>query len=129
MGGELTEVARELRPKNAYNLLRLLGTAVTWLRTGTPTFRVEEPLRSQLVAIKRGEVELGNKVLDDAELLAPELESARRETPLPRKPDVQRADALLRRIRVEAARRSILATPDAWGTEAAAAPEVDWEES
>jgi predicted nucleotidyltransferase len=29
---------RELRPKNAYNLVRLLATATRWLRDGVPTF-------------------------------------------------------------------------------------------
>lgn len=127
-GGALPETARELRPKNAYNLVRLLATAIAWLRSGVPTFRVEEPLRTRLLAIKRGEITLGD-VLDDAETLAPELEAARRDTTLPRKPDVQRADALLRRIRGEAARRSVFGLPGAWGTDAADAPEIDWEES
>jgi hypothetical protein len=106
----------------------LLATAIAWLRSGVPTFRVEEPLRTRLLAIKRGEITLGD-VLDDAETLAPELEAARRDTTLPRKPDVQRADALLRRIRGEAARRSVFGLPGAWGTDAADAPEIDWEES
>ncbi len=127
-GGELGEVARELRPKNAYNLLRLLGTAIAWLRSGTPTFRVDEPLRSRLLAIKRGEVDLGD-VLDDADALAPQLEAARRETRLPRRPDLQRADALLRRIRGEAARRSVFALPGPFGVDAPHVPEAEWTES
>ncbi len=127
-GGSAPEAARELRPKNAYNLLRLLATAIAWLRTGVPTFRVEDPLRSRLVAIKRGEVELAH-VLDEAERLAPELEEARRETKLPRRPDVQRADALLRTIRIEAARRSIVGAPGAWGIDAAVPPEVEWDDA
>src|SRR5690606_27151259 len=32
------DLPRELRPKNAYNLLRLLATATRWLRTGQPDF-------------------------------------------------------------------------------------------
>ena len=35
------ELPGELRPKNAYNLVRLLATATRWLREGSPTFTVE----------------------------------------------------------------------------------------
>ncbi|MBV9945915.1 MAG: nucleotidyltransferase domain-containing protein, partial [Myxococcales bacterium] len=39
------ELPRELRPKNAYNLVRLLATATRWLREGAPAFAVEGALR------------------------------------------------------------------------------------
>ena len=42
------EQPRELRPKNAYNLLRLIATAARWLREGVPTFEVEGDLRARL---------------------------------------------------------------------------------
>jgi len=126
-GGAAPEPPRELRPKNAYNLLRLLATALQWLRTGAPTFRVEEPLRTRLAAIKRGEVPLA-EVLAEAESLTPALEAARQQTQLPRKPDIQRADALLRRIRIEAARRFVTDAPGPWGTDAPPPPAVIWEE-
>ncbi|HUS66572.1 MAG TPA: nucleotidyltransferase domain-containing protein [Kofleriaceae bacterium] len=109
-GAEAFELPRELRPKNAYNLLRLIGTAIAWLRTGSVDLRVAEPLRSRLVAIKRGEVPLAT-VLDEADELAAELEDARRDSRLPARGDVGRADHVLRRIREEAARR--------WGERAA----------
>ncbi|HEY6174957.1 MAG TPA: nucleotidyltransferase domain-containing protein, partial [Kofleriaceae bacterium] len=47
---------RDLRPKNAYNLIRLLDVAIRWLRGEPPTVRVSDELRPTLLAIKRGEV-------------------------------------------------------------------------
>jgi hypothetical protein len=126
-GGGEPELPRELRPKNAYNLVRLLATALGWLRTGAPSFRIEEPLRTRLLAIKRGEIPLA-AVLDHAEALAPELEDARQTTPLPARPDLARADALMRRVRGEAARRSVERVPGPWGDAAPAPPPVEWEE-
>tara|TARA_R110002073_G_scaffold140253_13_gene291003 strand:+ start:9441 stop:10694 length:1254 start_codon:yes stop_codon:yes gene_type:complete len=98
------DLPRELRPKNAYNLLRLLATATTWLRTGTPEFEVRGALRDELMSIKRQEVELRD-VLSRAEELAEELEASRASTALPKSPDISRIDELLRRIREDAARR------------------------
>jgi hypothetical protein len=121
------ELPRELRPKNAYNLLRLIATAIAWLETGTADFRVAEPLRSRLLTIKRGEVPLG-AVLDEAEALAAELEAARQRTPLPARGDVSRADQVLRRIREEAARRWIGREPGRFGEDAPALPPAEWEE-
>jgi hypothetical protein len=126
-GGDAPELPRELRPKNAYNLLRLLATALGWLRTGAPSFRVEEPLRTRLLAIKRGEVAL-EEVLAQAAELGPELEAARQSTPLPPRPDLARADALLRKLRAEAARRSFVGAPGPFGNGAPSAPALEWEE-
>lgn len=121
------ELPRELRPKNAYNLLRLLVTATRWLREGTPTFEVDGALRDRLLAIKRGEVALG-EVLAEAEAMAPELERARDESTLPRRPDVVRADALLRRVGEEIARRWASGVSGPFGRDAPAPPEVVWTE-
>jgi hypothetical protein len=126
-GGEPPEAAREQRPKNAYNLLRLLRTALDWLRTGTPRFRAEGALRTRLLAITRSEVPLAD-VLAEAEALAPELEDARQSTPLPARPDLVRADALLRRLRAEVARRHTLAAPGPWGLAAPPPPVLSWED-
>ncbi|MBL9020825.1 MAG: nucleotidyltransferase domain-containing protein [Myxococcales bacterium] len=126
-GGRAPELPRELRPKNAYNLLRLLATALEWLRTGTAAFEVEEPLRSRLLAIKAGEVSLPD-VLAEADALTPELEIARQASALPERPDLARADALLRRIRTEAARRHLSGAEGPWGTGAAPPPDVVWED-
>jgi hypothetical protein len=98
------ELPRELRPKNAYNLLRLIHTAIHWLRDGLPVLRLEGAFRDELLTIKRGEVPLA-EVLRRAEAMMPELEDARRSTQLPAEPDLARADTLLRRVRQEAARR------------------------
>jgi len=121
------ELPRELRPKNAYNLVRLLATATRWLREGTPTFAVEGALRDRLLAIKSGQVLLED-VLAEAEAMAPDLERARDASALPKRPDVARADALLRRIGEELARRWVQGAPGPWGKEAPTPPEVTWSE-
>lgn len=121
------ELPRELRPKNAYNLVRLLATATRWLREGTPTFAVEGALRDRLLSIKRSEVPLA-EVLVEAEAMAHDLERARNESRLAPRPDIQRADALLRRIREEVARRWIQREPGPWGRDAPSPPEITWNE-
>jgi hypothetical protein len=121
------ELPRELRPKNAYNLLRLIGCAIGWLRTGTPSLRVDGAFRDELFAIKRGEVALDD-VLRRAEARIPELEAARSGSPLPPKPDFARADALLRRVRQETARRWADGAPGPLGAGAPPVPAVSWED-
>jgi predicted nucleotidyltransferase len=121
------ELPRELRPKNAYNLVRLLATATRWLREGTPTFALEGTLRDRLLAIKKGQVSLDD-VLAEADAMAPELEHARDESTLPGRPDVARADALLRRIGGELARRWVSGEPGPFGKDAPRPPEVTWSE-
>jgi len=124
--GAAFDLPRELRPKNAYNLLRLIATAVHWLETGSPELQVPEPLRGRLLAIKRGEVPLAD-VLREAEALTPALEAARGRTPLPRTPDVAAADALLRRIREESARRWAAGAEGAFGRDQPEPPAIEWE--
>jgi hypothetical protein len=121
------ELPRELRPKNAYNLVRLIATATRWLREGTPTFEVEEPLRTRLLAIKRGDVAL-SEVLAEADAMAPDLEAARDASALPKRPDVASVDALLRRIGEELARRWVTRAAGPFGKDAPPAPEVVWNE-
>lgn len=121
------ELPRELRPKNAYNLLRLIGCAIGWLRTGAPALRVDGAFRDELFAIKRGEVAL-DEVLRRAEARIPELEAARASSPLPPKPDFARADALLRRVRQETARRWADGAPGSLGADAPPVPAVSWED-
>ncbi len=121
------DLPRELRPKNAYNLIRLLATATGWLRAGRPTFEARGELRSRLLAIKEGEVSLG-EVLAEAEAMAPDLERARDASTLPRRPDVARADALLRRIGQELARRWASGSHGPLGKDAPSPPEVVWSE-
>ncbi|MEO8797646.1 MAG: nucleotidyltransferase domain-containing protein [Polyangiaceae bacterium] len=118
---------RELRPKNAYNLIRLLATATGWLRDGTPTFEATGDLRARLLAIKKGDVSLDD-VLAQAEGMAPDLERARDVSKLPKRPDVARVDALCRRIGEEVARRWISKASGPFGKDAPPAPEVVWNE-
>ena len=121
------ELPRELRPKNAYNLVRLLAAATRWLREGEPTFTAAGELREHLLAIKRGDVSLGG-VLARAEAMGPDLERARDESRLPKRPDVARADSLLRRIGEELARRWIDGKPGPFGRDAPKPPDVAWSE-
>jgi hypothetical protein len=121
------ELPRELRPKNAYNLIRLVATATRWLREGVPTFAANGALRERLLAIKRGEVPM-NDVLAEADAMSADLERARDASPLPKRPDVARADALLRRMNEEVARRAVLRAEGPLGQGAPPAPEVTWSE-
>ncbi len=120
------ELPRELRPKNAYNLLRLLATATHWLRTGVADFVMAGELRTELLAIKRQEVAL-SQVIARAEELAADLEDARKSTVLPAHPDVGRVDALLRKIRAEAASRWSARVPGPFGADAPALPLAEWD--
>jgi hypothetical protein len=120
-GGRRPPDARELRPKNAYNLLRLLRLCTDWLRTGAPTFEATGAFRDRLLAIKRGEVPL-SEVLREAEDLSPELEEARDQSRLPEQPDFRRADALLKRAADELARRHVMRVPGPFGADAPRPP-------
>lgn len=120
-GGRRPPEARALRPKNAYNLLRLLRLATGWLSEGSPTFEASGAFRERLWRIKRGEVPLA-EVLAEARELADELEAARDSSPLPPQPDFVRADAFLRRAGQELARRFVLRSPGPFGADAPSAP-------
>jgi hypothetical protein len=120
------ELSRALRPKNAYNLVRLLHTAIIWLRTGEPVFRLEGDVRARLLGIKAGQVSL-DAVVAEVQALTPELEAARRETRLPRQPDFRAADALLRRVNLELARRFVAQVPGPFGRDAPTPPEPETE--
>ncbi len=112
------ELPRELRPKNAYNLLRIVCCAVQWLRTGEPIIETHGELRDRLLEIKGGHVPL-RRALEWTEEAAAGLDEAREDSPLPVGPDVEKADALLRELRSEAARRWFAEEPGPWGTDAA----------
>lgn len=120
-GGRRPPDARSLRPKNAYNLLRLLRLSTRWLREGQPDFEARGEFRERLLAIKRGEVAL-EEVVAEASAMAPELEAARDESALPEQPDFARVDAVLKRIGTELARRAIERVPGPWGVNAPEAP-------
>lgn len=127
-GGRADDLPRELRPKNAYNLLRLILVARDWLASGRPALRMQGAARDRLLAIKHGRVELAD-VLGEAEAALPDLERARDSSPLPLRPDVARADALRRRIGQEIARRGVLCVPGPWGADAAPPPPVTWSDT
>ncbi len=112
-GGRRPPDARSLRPKNAYNLLRLIELARGWLETGAPTFAATGPFRARLMRIKHGDVPL-EEVLREAEAMSPALEAARAASRLPEQPDFVRADALLRRVNEELARRHVMKTGAPW---------------
>lgn len=97
------------RPKNAYNLLRLLHSCLRWLRCGEPLIEVSGELRTTLLAIKRQELTV-EAILALAERAAAEVEAAAAEARLPERPDYAAADDLLRLARREAARRHLETT-------------------
>jgi len=111
------ELPRELRPKNAYNLLRIVSGAVHWLATGEPLIETHGELRDRLRAIKVGEVPL-RQALAWTEEVATGLDRAREGSPLPPEPDYAAADALLRELRQEAARRWLRQDPGPFGRDA-----------
>lgn len=121
------ELPRDLRPKNAYNLIRLLDSAIRWLSGEPPTVRVSDSLRPTLVAIKRGEVPMAD-VMALARELTPKLETARQGSPLPRHPDVAQAERVLRGTRDAAARRWLLQESGPWGASAPPAPEARFDD-
>jgi hypothetical protein len=121
------ELPRDLRPKNAYNLIRLLDLAIRWLGGEPPTVRVSDAIRPTLIAIKKGEVPMPD-VMALARELTPRLEAARQSSPLPKHADVASADRVLRQAREEAARRWLAQTDDAWGRHAAPPPEARFDD-
>ncbi|NUP08335.1 MAG: UDP-phosphate N-acetylglucosaminyl 1-phosphate transferase [Polyangiaceae bacterium] len=126
-GANDLDLPRELRPKNAYNLLRLLWTATEWLRSGEPTFEVSGAFRDRLWQIKRGEVALV-EVLEEAERMMPALDAARDASPLRKRPELSRVNALHRRIAEEIARRHVERDPGSWGKDAPTPPDAEWAE-
>ena len=121
------DLPRDLRPKNAYNLVRLLDLAIRWLAGEPPDVRVSDALRPTLLAIKRGEIATAD-VMALARDLTPQLEAARQASRLPQHGDVASADRVLRAARHEAARRWVERVPGPWGTDAAAPPEARYDE-
>ncbi len=121
------ELPRDLRPKNAYNLIRLLDLAIRWLRGEPPTVRASDAIRPTLLAIKRGELPMTD-VLALARELTPTLEAARHASPLPLVADVGQADRVLQAIRREAARRAVASEPGPFGADAALPPEATFDE-
>ncbi len=117
------------RPKNAYNLLRLLHSYVSWLRTGEPMILVPEPLKARLLQIKTQAVPM-QEVVGEARVIADTLDDEAKTSKLPERPDYQAADEFLKACRRERARRVFalpsgveeltpvhIPLPDAWTSE------------
>jgi predicted nucleotidyltransferase len=98
------------RPKNAYNLLRLLHSCLHCLRAGEPLIQVEGELRSTLLAVKKREVPIED-VLEKARGLAKEIDAEARESRLREKPDYAAADEFLKLCRRQSARASLALEP------------------
>ena len=113
-------------PADLYVISSQGRTATTWLSTGRAELEMRGALRDELWAIKRGQVPLED-VLARAEEIAAQLETARQQTVLPARADAAAADALLRRVREEAARRWFAAGPGPFGADAPPYPEAAWE--
>lgn len=120
------EPPRDLRPKNAYNLIRLLDLAIRWLRGEPPEVAVPAGLRPALWAIKRGEVPMA-EVMARAREMTPALEAARDHSPLPPVADVARAEEALRQVRALAAARWLAGGPGPWGADAPVPPRASFE--
>lgn len=97
---------RPYRPKNAYNLLRLLHSGIRLVGEGEPLIEVTGALRDRLLSVKRGEVPI-EEVVAEARALGKRLEEAAARSVLPDEPPFALADRLLREARALAARRAI----------------------
>lgn len=100
------------RPKNAYNLLRLLHSCLSWLRTGEPMIVVPAALRPTLLDIKAGQTPI-ERTLELAHEIAREVDACAHAARLPEQPDYEAADDFLRLCRREQARRHLSLTPAA----------------
>jgi len=109
-------VPAEVRPKNAYNLVRLLMSCEHWLAHGAPLIEVTGAARDVLLGIKRSVTSLDRTLAlanDLAQSLFAEEGRARAaRSPLPPEPDVDAADALVKDARRAAARVTV-AVPSA----------------
>jgi predicted nucleotidyltransferase len=102
----LLDALGEHRPKNAYNLVRLLHSCRRWLDDGEPMIRVEGAVRDELLAIKRRETPIEDTLARARELWA-DIESAAARSRLPEAADTAAAEALLNACRRRAARRAV----------------------
>jgi predicted nucleotidyltransferase len=114
----------EVRPKNAYNLVRLLHSCLHWLEHGTPLIVVQGPLRDTLLDIKHSRTTLANTLQQAHDVAAVIDERVRQPTCLPDDPDIAAADALVRAARRHTARQAFTMTTTAT-TSAPAASVLD----
>jgi predicted nucleotidyltransferase len=95
----------EVRPKNAYNLVRLLHSCAHWIRHGAPLIVVTGPLRDELLDIKHSRISLDVTLARAAAAaaVADDLVAAG-VFALPKEPAVDAVDAFVRAARRDAAR-------------------------
>lgn len=109
-GALLIEQHDSYGAKNVYNLIRILHSGIHALEHGEPLVHIAparpDGLRERLMSIKARTVPV-EEVMAEAEDLAVRLERAYTRTELPELPDLQAADALLKRCRAVAARRAL----------------------
>lgn len=103
-GGGVRLEPSSYRPKNAYNLLRLLHSCVCWLRTGEPLIQVQGALRVRLLEIKEQKIPM-EEVVAEAKAIADTLDDEAATSRLPERPDYRAADEFLKLCRREQARR------------------------
>ena len=114
------------RPKNAYNLLRLLHSCLHWLRHGEPLMAITGPLRQELLAIKAQQTPI-EQVVEQAKGLAQEVEEAAKDATLPPHPDYDAAHEFLKRCRRHAAARSFgIALPHPTSALTSSQPALCW---
>lgn len=94
------------RPKNAYNLLRLLYSALRWIREGQPLMTVEGEIRRELLAIKQSQVPIEDVLKRGFDLAAEVEEAHSQNSCLPDDPDFDAAHDLLIELRRAAADKS-----------------------
>ncbi|MEM6733627.1 MAG: nucleotidyltransferase domain-containing protein, partial [Myxococcota bacterium] len=105
-GREAELVPSTYRPKNAYNLLRLLHSCITWLKTGQPLIEVTGDLRARLLEIKDQNVPI-EEVVAEAKEVAAAVDDAAEDAKLPESPRFDVADEFLKMCRRQSARRSV----------------------
>jgi len=111
----------EVRPKNAYNLVRLLHSCRHWWLHGEPLMQVRGALRDELLAIKHGTVDLEHTLRLAWAVAGDVDEVARGETRLPASPDFAAAEAILQEARRQQARVA-LAVPSSSSSSSSKAP-------
>lgn len=93
------------RPKNAYNLIRLLHSAIGILRGEEPMIEVADPdLKARLMAIKKGEVPI-EETMAEARALGDVLMQAADKSVIPETPDYDKANEILVAARRRQAKR------------------------
>ncbi|MEQ8221278.1 MAG: nucleotidyltransferase domain-containing protein [Candidatus Eremiobacterota bacterium] len=96
--------ARKYRPKNAYNLLRLLYSGINWMTEGEPLIEVKGIIKKELLSVKKGEIPI-EETLEKAHELAERFEKVYEKTSLPEEPDYKSADEFLLLCREHGARK------------------------